>query len=64
MHFLKNADIIEIEPRIVGHEEKMQNFDAGSSEYVTPEVNELGMVDEIVARFQVGLATDSLSLTS
>ncbi len=42
----------------------MQNFDAGSSEYVTPEVNELGAVDEIVARFQVGLATDSLSLTS
>jgi hypothetical protein len=42
----------------------MQNVNAESSEYVTPEMSELGAVDEIVARFMVGTATDSLSMTS
>jgi hypothetical protein len=42
---------------------KMKNFEASSCEYFTPEVKELGVIEEVVARQEVGVVQDSL-LTS
>ena len=42
----------------------MKNFEVSSSEYLTPEVTELGAIEEVVARQEVGQVQDSLLTAS
>jgi hypothetical protein len=42
----------------------MQNFEARSSEYLTPEVKELGVIEEIVALTTPGPGQDGQAFTS
>lgn len=42
----------------------MKNFEASFCEYLTPEVTELGVIEEVVARQEVGQVQDSLLVSA